>query len=405
MVHRIQVWTVTSFLLILLTSAAWAAPSANSLVKDSLIAPQHWDYSGTQVIISWNVSEKSTSNTLRVFHRKNGGNLVIYPGLNHRAVLDDGRQILQYEPRKNLLLVDKRPPVLNLDSEYRLMARNHRMIPGGTDRICGRTAYVISIVPKAPGNPWRKCWIDSYTHITLKTEQYGPEWPKGEPLNFRFWSSISINPISKKAVQLPIKGIPRKVQIPKRPSVQTIKGLQRILHFKPLLPTDPLAGYVFDGGDTLLMGNAKVLHLRFTNGLNAVSLFESASPFRVRSLAEGDAEVLVWYEDGIHFALVGSVKKANLHTLRHRINRESETRQIREIVALTKNNPSLIMRLHEKGYGLRDIALAILAAQPRRKDPSILLRLYAKGYSWEDLSSRYHFPLAGLRNKISHIPN
>ncbi len=403
---RVITWSVSLCLWLLSWGVAYGgSPTAFELVRDSLSAPYFWDFSGTQVIVAWNPSGSSSSNTVKVAHRKSGVTLVRYLNGNGRVVQDDGKYIRQYEPGYKMLLVDHRPPMPKPSTLFRLLVRSHRMVLAGTDRVCGRKAYVVLIIPRVPGNPWRKCWIDYYTKYTLKNEQYGPDWPKAQPQSFMFWSSISFKRVSAAAVRL---DVPKGTRVVTKPAGQLVVSLdqaQRMVGFRVLMPANPPPGYVYDGATVVQVGSARAVHLRFTNGLNAISLFQSAGPMQAGALASGFSQAITWRQGRINIALVGNVSRSELAAIQRQIGAGAERDGISEVVRLTGASRDEVSRLRDYGYGFSDIAVALMACRHPYQDPAVVLRLHSYGFSWEELSQRYNFDLQSIRRRLSALPD
>lgn len=403
MSSRAIIWLLFFCAGLLCWGVALGAPIASELVRDSLAAPYLWNFSGTQVLINWTPSGTSTSTTLSVAHRKPSTTLARYQNGSGRIVQDDGTYVRQYESRYRVVLVDRRPPTPTPTTLFRLLSRSHRMVLAGTDKVCGRKAFVVLIIPRVPGNPWRKCWIDYYTKLTLKNEQYGSEWPNGQPQSFMFWSSISFQPVTEQAVKLPTIAGAKLVPCPHGQPVVSLGQVQKLLGFRVLMPANPPPGYVYDGASVVQVGTSRAVHLRFTNGLNAVSVFQSSGPIQPQALAQVNTQILIWRQGSVNIALVGNIDKGMLDMLRRQIGDRAEREMLAEVSRMTGDTIDYVARLRDRGYGFRSIAIALLAARTSGQDASALLRLNSYGFSWEELSQRYSFQLREIQQKIRDV--
>jgi hypothetical protein len=270
----------------------------------------------------------------------------------------------------------------------------------GTDMVCGRKAYVVLIIPKVKGNPWRKCWIDMYTKYTLKNEQYGPDWPKGRPQSFMFWSSIRFKPVSVRDVKIDAPANVQVVMCPRGKTMVTLDQARRMLGFRILMPMNAPPGYVYDGAETVQLGDWKAIHVRFTNGLNAVSMFESAEPMRLPTQSQGTSNMLSWKEEGTYITLLGNINRSDLEAIKRHIGRDEERQMLAEIIHKTGVTQEVVMRLRNRGFGYQNIGIALIAAKQSGEDPLSLLKSNSAGYSWEELSQRHRFQLQSILKKL-----
>jgi outer membrane lipoprotein-sorting protein len=189
-----------------------------------------------------------------------------------------------------------------------LLRMNYRPEIVGQDRVAGRPAHVVTLTPKAAGNPWRKLWIDQAAFVVLKNEGYDAA---GRLATSSEFSVVELAP--------PFRGedfsLPGKPEEPAHGMVHTgpAEAQAERLPFDAVLPAYLPRGYVFEEGHLMEQEGVAALHLAFTDGLNTVSLFErpegeakGAARRGMHGLA-GPGRVMTWTAGGLAFTLVGDL--------------------------------------------------------------------------------------------------
>jgi len=172
--------------------------------------------------------------------------------------------------------------------------------------ILARPAYVISLIPKHPGNPWRKVWIDKKTYLPLKEEDYNR---RGELISSSFYTEIHFDKrFSKEKFYHDLPQRPRKKDFSQKRFL-SLKDLRRKIRFPVSSPYYLPLGYEFQ--EAVLFSKEKAVKLTYTNGLGVICLFQMPSNIKLRGYLEG-AHPLVWKKGGRTFLLMADISRKEL---------------------------------------------------------------------------------------------
>jgi len=185
------------------------------------------------------------------------------------VILDDGKTIYRLDVARRTAyesFVEKPPKRLDL------LFTNYQLKSLGIKELLGRQTVLISIEPKHPGNPKKKVWIDLSTAIILRMEQFKSN---GKRSRMSFYTNIDFDAeVPAEFFKLPqgFKVIQTKPNNCKRLSKSEIR---KAVGFEILEPRSLPEGYILDGFHLSYcpMGRPMV-HLRYFDGLNSISLFE-----------------------------------------------------------------------------------------------------------------------------------
>lgn len=258
---------------------AVTAPTAEALFVKVLRADDLYAYKGRQVTTYWRTGQ--SVETL-VFHHPPDGRRIYYlnPEAEHgRLLVSDGRTQWEYDPRrKELRQRPLSPGALENDDllSYTLLRANYLLNVQPHPRIwADRKAYLVTIKRPQGQTLARRFWIDSGSGLILKREIYRED---GKLAVTEAFSDITFHP------KLPPE-IFSLANLAKTPGVHILRppisaemplGLNSLtaqLAGKAYAPAN-LAGYRLVGASTTVVGGKPLLHLRYSDGLNLVSLFE-----------------------------------------------------------------------------------------------------------------------------------
>ncbi|HEU5158083.1 MAG TPA: sigma-E factor regulatory protein RseB domain-containing protein [Streptosporangiaceae bacterium] len=249
--------TALVLLLSVTTGDAGAAPvtrrsdaEALRLLRDAGGAVLSTPYEGTQFITTWSGTGATTS-LIRVTHTPGHGTYIEV----RRTTADSGG--VTYEPDSGEArggLTGFTPEMLDL------MARNYSVVEGGEDSVCGRPARVVE-ARRADGVPAGRFWIDRATGVMLHRELLDAQ---GRAVSITGFYDIRI-------------GRPK----PQIHNVQTVAapwGHQLAAAELGMLRSDgwtlpaSLPGHL-ELYDARQADRDGVIHLGYTDGLSAVSVF------------------------------------------------------------------------------------------------------------------------------------
>lgn len=252
---------------LLIVGASSAAPDATDILKKSYAAESRNTFSG-QLKTTIHGSAGCASATVNVFRSDGRSRLEYVTGpLAGTAIVDDGVFVIRLDPSAELAHISRTPKA---PERLDLLLANYRPILIGSDRIANRNCYELRLEPRYAGNPSKKLWIDKESLVVLKTERYGSD---GKIVMSTEYTRIdySARPSSS------IFAIPHGWKS-SRPALEpnaSPDAVRKAVGFTPVKPGYVPKGYSFDGyyicsacGVTCTAG------LRYTNGLNTLSIFE-----------------------------------------------------------------------------------------------------------------------------------
>ncbi len=288
-------------------------PLVQDLFVKVLQADDLFTYKGRKVTTYWRTGQTTA---VSVLHRPADDRRLLYLSPEAQRgllIVSNGREEWQLDPhRKEMTHRRLSPNALEEDDllSYTLLRANYFLAVDPQPRIYDdRKVYVVSIKHPQGQTLARKFWIDSGSGLILKREIYGED---GKLAVTRAFTEISYHPeLSAALFNLSdLAETMRTVEAP-MPAETSIplNSLPVQLAGKAFSPSN-LAGYRLVGASAATVGGKSLLHLRYSDGLNLVSLFEQK-----RVEARRPTEVR-----GMRKTLIGSVAghvthRASLTTL------------------------------------------------------------------------------------------
>ncbi len=290
-------------------------PTAEALFVKVLRADDLFTYRGRKITTDWRAGRTSA---VSVFHRPVDDRRIYY--LSPRSqrgllIVGDGHEEWQYDPHaRELSHRVLSPGALEEDDllSYTLLRANYFLTVDPKPRVYAERKVCLVTIKRPQGHTLaRKFWIDTGTGLILKREIYGDD---GELAVTRAFTEITYHP--KPSSELfSLSGLSR---LPGVRSVESpspaeapipLPSVSAQLSGNAYAPPS-LAGYRLVGASETATGGRPLLHLRYSDGLNLVSLFEQR-----RTQARRPTLV-----KGMQKALIGSVtahisRRASLTTL------------------------------------------------------------------------------------------
>jgi outer membrane lipoprotein-sorting protein len=173
--------------------------------------------------------------------------------------------------------------------------------------VLGRPVYVISLIPKHPGNPRRKVWIDKKTFLPLKQEDY--DW-QGKLISAFYYTKIHFNrQFSKEKFYRDFPQRLTKKPFFSRERFLDLKEMRKKIRFPVSIPHYLPPGYEFQ--EALLLFKGRVLKLTYTNGIGVICLSQMPSNIKLRGYFE-EEHPWVWRKGGKTFDLRGDISRKEL---------------------------------------------------------------------------------------------
>ena len=246
-----------------------------------------------------------------------------------RVILDDGSSRKDYIPHKKKLRVY---PSLNssaMEQQRRenleLLLTNYTVSRQPDEFILGRPSYVISLIPRYPGNPRLDIYVDKRTYFPLKKKRYNAEGRLIVSSSFIFFNLRK--EFSRENVYRSVQRILGEERAPSSPLFYTLQEIGRIVKFPLRVPEYVPPGYVLQGAS--LVDEGMAVKLTYTNGLGVICFFQRPRAnvkmgnfhrFRFGSLkgrlrVREDEKTLVWNKSKITFILIGDISKEELRRI------------------------------------------------------------------------------------------
>ena len=242
------------------------------------------------------------------------------PNMYGEKVVDDGTYRWRYSPRRNVLQVGP-STISKLDGKIRQMMNhlNHqhftmRMV--GTDNIAGHDCQIVEIDSlTTPPVIMRKFWIDPTNGGQLRIEQYDNT---GQLQSASYFTTITYNAtISPSAFAQP--QTPQNVRIVTRKPADPLSNVQQAevqAGFSALEPQYLPVGYTFQSASVMSFHGYKIIGLRYVNGINVLSLFETPEHSQpLPAIVHPRAGVAQATISGFRVIVVGNVATSDLDQL------------------------------------------------------------------------------------------
>ncbi len=182
----------------------------------------------------------------------------------------------------------------------------------GKDKVAGRTAYVVQINAHGREGSSRKVYIDTEKWVKLKTEEIAPGGTVVSMSYFTKIEFVSSIPDDKFHITPP-PGVHIEREM-RRPDSMSIADAKKQAGFTVLQPSYVPDGFKLAGAAIIPFREGKIVSLRYTDGVNAVSLFQTPgdrlSPRFLERLRQGPSrggEVYTWQQGKMSLTIVGRI--------------------------------------------------------------------------------------------------
>ena len=250
-----------------------------------------------------------------------------------QLVVEDGKSEWIHDPARRKVWQGEPADALfkrfGPDEELDRLAENYvaAIAPGG--RVAGRSCWRLELRSRSDAALARRLCIDRESFLVLRSDTFRPDGSLADSVRFtRLKLGVAPDP------ELFRFSPPAGSTVVKRgePDYLALDEAKAASGLDPRLPAWLPPGYVFESLDVIPKGRRSVVHYRFSDGINVISLFQC--PPRVRldlggrqrkrvSLAGGrgyrtqtaEGNVLAWISGGRRFVLVGPVSDATLERM------------------------------------------------------------------------------------------
>jgi outer membrane lipoprotein-sorting protein len=245
----------------LLVGTGEAAARPAGFLRATLEADQRLSYTGIRVVRAWGGKEEKEQR-VRVFHLAPNRTRIEYlsPGPGNILLESGGGRWFYARDRDRWRSIEWRAP----RSHVGLLLRNYRVREEGEGTVAGRRVIQLVIEPRHPGNPSKRVWIDPSYRITLKEEVRDYQGRLIAASAFEQFELVRDLPAS--LFEPPAAAVARAPVAADLPPTA--------LPFAPLRPRYLPPGYREVRESALNRGPSQGVHLRYTDGLGTISLFQ-----------------------------------------------------------------------------------------------------------------------------------
>jgi outer membrane lipoprotein-sorting protein len=245
------------------------------------------------------------------------------PGRSRQEFRYGPGDVQNYMPWRNQMRTQGLPAPSGRQRVIALPDRFDVQLSGSPEMIAGRRADVVTLTPKGSDKPVRRVWVDQQRYVCLKSEFYDGA---GNVVRSESFDRITFDPDiapQEMAVQAP-PGVQNIVRPELPQQAVPLREAQARAGFPIAVPeAEGLPeGYKWSGEAFIIAYHGEpVVWLRFSNGLDTISLFERRlrpGPPPMMGPGRGRFPFLVWQQDPVQFVLIGplALQRADLDKIR-----------------------------------------------------------------------------------------
>jgi len=252
-------------------------------------------------------------------------------GTTRMLVVSDGKTEWVYDARRAAAWkgepADPDYKLLDPDEEYGLIERNYGLRLAGAEAVAGRRAAILEVLSRRTGKLVRRLWV-ARDGLVLRRIAYGEDGAEASAMTF---TRVGASAKGGDFTFSPPAGV-RVLQSRWQPDYMGLDEAESASGLKACLPSWLPPGYVFESVNVVPFKDAKLIHVRFSDGVDALSLFEYPRDARLRlgwsrmgrpktvrvggtrarlgAAAEG--KVLEWRTEEHRFVLIGSLSAESM---------------------------------------------------------------------------------------------
>ena len=274
---------------LLCLSVVFAADAGATSAEDILIESLHGPdvgYEG-QIEIATNHGEKTKQHVLSVLYSPPDKYKRVVTdgyGIPVLTIVSDGETEWVYDRRRGTAWkgepADADYKLLDPDEERDLLLRNYSVTAEGDQTIAGRSCYVLAVRSRQNSTLVRRLWIDKETALVLQRTTFRRDGSEISRMKF-LRADIGVDEDGAEFSFAPPAGV-RIERNRLRPDFLDFDEAAMATDMKPRVPGWLPAGYLFESLNLLPYKGATILHYRFTDGVDVLSLFQSPRRARIR---------------------------------------------------------------------------------------------------------------------------
>ena len=294
-----------------------ADPAASALLTLMLQAENSLPLSGDQVtfVVRNGLDISSEQQVQRSGARALRLDYVRPARLAGEEVIDNGRFYCHFVPSKNTLeLSPSRIQTLRVRVPQVIrQVRNGRLLVQqvGQDTVAGHACVILQVmVRSAAAVPSQKFWVDPVNGAQLRNEQYDSS---GQLRSASYYTQVVYNPVfGPAAFRLPRGG--RVVASGFAPPTLTLDQVRAQAAFPVQVPSVLPPGFRYQGGSVSPRRNNQVVELRYSNGANALSVFETPDKLGLAAVPPQHPRsgVLFSRQNGLKIVIIANLSNTEL---------------------------------------------------------------------------------------------
>lgn len=265
---------------LLLGVPALAAPSAEELLQSALASPSI-PYQGKVMVTQW-YGKQTHAEEMRVHFAppaKIRREYLTPDGRVSRVSVSDGEFEQVSRGDKSVVgdAVRSYEKVMTPEREREVLLSNYELIIGTADKVAGRPVWLLTLKPKLEGKAWQSMALDQDTKVVLRVKRYLPRRSFASQASF-----TSFEPNKPQAEDLFALAASTASAAPAlTPDFMTLEQLAKETGRPSRLPQALPGGFVFESADVIKAGRGRAAHVRYTDGLTVLSIFETERPVKL----------------------------------------------------------------------------------------------------------------------------
>lgn len=200
------------------------------------------------------------------------------------TIVSNGEEEWVYDRRRAIAWkgepADPDYKLVDPDEERRLLEKNYDLRIQGTERVAGRSCTVLEVRSKNGGKAARRLWVDRTYGLVLQRVAYHRDGREASRMRF-----IKVDiPAQEGDVDFdftPPAGV-KTAANKLKPDYLEFDEAATATDMQPYVPGWLPPGYMFESLNLLPYKGVTILHYRFTDGVDVLSLFQSPRRAQVR---------------------------------------------------------------------------------------------------------------------------
>lgn len=294
-----------------------AEKSTPQALLQRAMKPPRLAYQGSMTITQWHGQTTKAENVQVHYYppRYYRWEFLNPDGSSNRIVESDGtyEQVTLLRQKKILrgAAAQTCSKLMPMNKEWDLLLTNYTLGLAGLDTIAGRPAWALTLTPLVEGKPLQQVWVDKQTGVILAIKRFRPhgelatlsQYTRFDPAVPTVWTSGTNN-----------EHLFTTTEHGYDPDFLTLDDLQKIAGDTPQVVRILPMGFEFESADFFTVKGIPVDHYRYTDGLNVVSIFETAKPVHFKNPTEA-AQIVQVESNSRHYIVMGELPKETLQKI------------------------------------------------------------------------------------------